>query len=242
MDLPGFFTFTNRWGTSLEFAGIKCIDEVAMDLNEELSKLKSAKEHHLNVRRHTLNAYGRAFYGMDFLAVATLNRSLCLLRAFCQLIEDRNIVAAAPLIRMQLDNVLRFSAAWVVLNPHEFSLNVLNGIPIRKMKDKNGKKLDDRYLVEMLSVEHDWIKSVYEHCSGYVHLSEKHIFNALTLGEEEQSIELKISDRDEWAPESLYFEAVGAFGAITALVLKYAQGWAISKAHPELLNTVEGAS
>jgi hypothetical protein len=61
-----------------------------------------------------LSAHRGDLYGFDLLAVATLNPSMCLLRGFCDLIASENFIAAAPLLRMQLDNCLRFYAGWLV--------------------------------------------------------------------------------------------------------------------------------
>ena len=109
------------------------------------------------------------------------------------------------------------------------------------MKDKGGKLLTDSYLVEIMSVEHPWVKRVYENCSGYVHLSEKHIFNSMTLGEEDRTVQLKISDRDDWLPDSTYLEVVAAFAESTDILLKFAQGWAFTKANPELVQQWKAA-
>ena len=205
-----------------------------MTVPEAIENLQKAKDNHLEIGRAILQAYGGAFYGLDFLAVASLNRSLCLLRAFSQLIEDRNMIAAAPLLRMQLDNALRFSAAWMVKEPHEFAIKVLQGVPIKKMKGTDGNFLTDRHLVQAMSAEYPWVENVYKNCSGYIHLSEKHIFNSMTLGEEDRTVTLKISDRDDWLPDSTYLEAIAAFAESTKILLKFAHGWAFTKANPEV--------
>lgn len=80
---------------------------------------------------------------MDLLAVATLNRSLALLTGFSAMIEARNFVSAAPLIRLQLDNCLRFSACWLVSDPHDFAMKVLEGKQVRSLRDSNGNRLTD---------------------------------------------------------------------------------------------------
>jgi hypothetical protein len=169
-------------------------------------------------------------FTLDFLAVAILNRSLCLVAGFCTLIESKNIVAAAPLLRLQLDNCLRFSAAWLVDKPHEFGSEALGGTPIRKLRDRYGNRMTDGYLLEKLAVQYPWIKSVYEHSSGYIHLSEKHIFNTLRItSESERMINMKISDRDEVVPDRFYFEIIEAFFEATKLVLAMEAAWGLMK-------------
>jgi hypothetical protein len=46
----------------------------------------------------------------DMYIIAAMKRSLCLLRGFADLVESRNYVAAAPLVRLQMDNALRVAA------------------------------------------------------------------------------------------------------------------------------------
>ena len=68
--------------------------------------------------------------------------------------KARNFLAAAPLIRLQLDSCLRLYAAWLVENPHEFAHKVLRRERVDKLKNQDGKFLRDHYLVEKLAEEY----------------------------------------------------------------------------------------
>lgn len=120
-------------------------------------------------------------FPLDLLASAVMNRSLNLLLGFCSLIEARNFVAAAPLLRLQLDNVLRFSAAWLVYDPHRFAWEVIEGTTVTDIQDSTGQRMFDWYLVRKLAEENPWAPEVYKQASGYVHLSEKHFFTKFDL-------------------------------------------------------------
>lgn len=87
----------------------------------------------------------------------------------------------------------------------------------------------DSYLVKQLSKEYPWIKKVYDNTSGYVHLSEKHIFNAIKPGKEVNMIEMKISPVDNDIPEQFYVEAIDFFSKITLILVKYLCGWVQTK-------------
>jgi hypothetical protein len=207
------------------------MEEERLSVSEAVQRLRALKQDHLDISKYMMKD---VFFAMDFLAVATLNRSLCLIAGFCTLIESKNMVAAAPLFRMQLDNCLRFSAAWIVENPHHFATRILEGVPIRKMRDQAGNLMTDKHLVEMLSAEYPWMKSTYEQSSGYVHLSEKHMFNCIRIKPQtERTISMKISDVDEFIPDPIYLEVVEAFSEATKVVLKFAYGWAFTKNNPE---------
>ena len=221
--------YVAKQGTAAE--GRK-VAEAQEDVLGEIQGLRNMKREHLEMGKYMLKD---AFFPLDFLAVATLNRSLCLIRGFCSLLEAKNMVAAAPLLRMQLDNCLRFSAAWLVKKPHEFAITVLRGTPIRKLKDQDGNLLHDRYLVERLTAEYPWVEAVYQNSSGYVHLSEKHIFNCLTVSKKGGQFQMKITDEDSFVPDDLYLEAIEAFKAATDILLKFAHGWAFTKANPEII-------
>jgi len=204
-----------------------------MNIDRALEQLKPYREKHLELGKTVIQADGGALYPLDLLVIATLNRSICLLKGFISLLEDKNFIAAAPLIRLQLDNCLRLLAGTLVNDPHQFAMKILEGIPVRKQRDRSNKLMTDRYLVEKLSQQFPWVEKVYEATSGYVHLSEKHMFNAMQASGEDYKLTLKITDRDAFVPDTLYIEAIGAFKAITDILFEYVYGWAYTKDNPE---------
>ena len=199
------------------------------DLKEGLTELRNEiQRHHLQLGKEMLQVGSGKIYSLDLLAVSVLNRSVNLLFGFCDLIVARNFIAAAPLVRMQLDNLLRFSAAWIVDDPHEFAEKVMQGKHVRNLNDKDGKKMTDRYLLDKLKVQYPWLPNVYRRTSGYVHLSDAHIFNAITK-KKGRTYQLKIATGDAYIPEPLYLEAIEAFSDITSVLFSYMRGWIVSK-------------
>ena len=201
-------------------------------LQAAIEDLRAYRQKHFELGKYILQAADASLYPLDILAVATLNRSLALLAGFCALIEARNLLSAAPLLRLQLDNCLRFSASWLVSEPHEFALRVLQGVQIKKLRDANGNALTDSYLVKSLSKEKPWVRRVYEASSGYIHLSDKHVFNAMQASSKDGTINMKISETDYYVSEELYLEAVAAFKAATDLLLEFMYGWGWTKDNP----------
>jgi hypothetical protein len=205
-------------------------------MNEEvrtaLSRLRAYREKHMELGKYLYRS--GPIYPLDLLATAAMNRSLNLTVAFCDLVEARNFLAAAPLIRLQLDSCLRLSAAWLVEKPHEFADKVFHGTRAEKLKDRHGKQLRDHYLVDKLAEEYPWVRDVYNETSGYIHLSSKHIFNAHRQGEEEDTFEGKIAVGDNYVRDELYLEAIAAFKAITDVLFEYVYGYAYTKANPPL--------
>ena len=199
----------------------------------ELLKLRTVRETHF-VAVLPLMQEGHK-YKLDIHAMAVVDRSLALLRGFCDLVEARNMIAAAPLIRCQLDNGLRFFASTLVEDPHDFAGNILKGIPVRKMKDRYGKLMTDRYLVERLTIEVPWIETVYSQASGYVHFSEQHIINTIGIPDDMGVTTIGITGYDGtvWT-EQRYLEAVEAFEYSTKLVLELVEMWAQHRREPEV--------
>ncbi len=196
------------------------------DLGRLIEELRLYRDKHYEIWKSLFQTKGGNIFTLDFLFIAAMNRSLCLLRGFCDLLASENFVTAAPLIRFQLDNCLRVAALSMVDDPDTFAREVLGGKPIRKMKDQTGKKMTDGYLCERVGENHPWIRSVYKETSGFVHLSEKHIFASLKLqSNEDHTLFLKVSDRDEFVPDSAYVEAIVAFKKLTDLLLEFVVSW-----------------
>lgn len=200
---------------------------------EAVERLRKYRDAHLQMAKLVTEAHGDDLYVFDLLAIAVLNRSMCILRAFCDLILAENFIVAAPLVRLQLDNCLRFSAGWLVDDPHQFALSVLEGKRIDRLRDRRGKLMTDRYLVDTLSQREPRLRSLYDATSGYIHLSEKHMFNCMSASPEELSSQMKVSDRDAYVTEDLRLEAIRAFEAVTRLLFEFAFGWAYTKEHAE---------
>lgn len=202
-------------------------------ITQLLNNLETSKNAHLKEGEAITKAFGGALYPFDLLAFAVLNRSMSITSGFITLMRKDNFVAAAPLIRLQLDNFLRFAAGWLVSDPHKFAVEVLEGIAIKNLKTKDGHKMTDRFLVEHFSKEYDWIQNVYEKTSGYIHLSDKHMFVIVTdVNSKEKTITCRISDKDEHLPKEVKVEAIKAFSEITKILLHRVYSWRYTKENP----------
>ena len=174
---------------------------------------------------------------MDVFATAVLHRSLSLSLGFCQMIRAENFICAAPLIRLQVDNLLRFHAAWLVPKPDEFAMAVVKGKEVRHFKDKAGEKMTDLYLRGKLMAQYPWINRLYKATSGYIHLSSQHVANAFCVdgADGEARFTMHIGNRDRLIPDSLRIEASKAMITVTQAVLKWVHDWAWTKDNPDAL-------
>ena len=153
---------------------------------------------------------GMPMYLPDFVAFGLMDRNIALVEAIQELIAHKNIHAVAPLIRVQLDGLLRLHAFNLVENPDDLAMHIMQGKKLRRFKDKNGNKLTDRHLVNSLKLQLPWVEELYETLSGWVHFSESHIFAAASEGKSEDSIEIGIGSHRKEIPPKLFEEAIAA--------------------------------
>lgn len=196
----------------------------SQELVTTLQELKTISDTIVPVGMESINANG-ATYVFDLFAHAVLNRSLSIISGFIAAIESENFLCAAPLVRMHLDNLLRYYASQLVDNSSDFAMKVLEGESIRSMKDINGKKMTDSHLVKEVSKKLPWVERVYEETCGYVHLSDKHIFNAVAAIKGKRTIRVHISGKDENVPDELRTEAVQIMIEVTKQLINLVYGW-----------------
>jgi hypothetical protein len=209
-------------------------------VEKALQKLKCYEKTHLKLHEDMFSGRRGAWYELDFLAVATLNRSLCLTTGFCTLIKARNFIAAVPLLRLQLDNLMRFSAAWLVDDPHGFAREVVAGTKVENLKDRSGKLMCDSYLNRVCGNNYPQISKLYKAASGYIHLSNMHVFNAIQASKTgDGKFVAKVSAEDEYIPDKLYLEAIQFFDATTKILFLYFSAWIATKDHPQDITNLE---
>jgi hypothetical protein len=201
-------------------------------LENALKEFDTLEDAFLKAAMSLMRAYGGAVYPLDLLANAAIKRAMSLNSAFSMLLRAENFLAAAHLVRLQLDSALRLSAAWIVDDCHKFAGEVLKGVSIRDLKDRTGKKMTDAHLVSVLSKEEPWIESVYKATSGYIHLSEKHIFNTVSPSDKPRTVAIEISSKSGPVPDESKLEAVMAMMAINRVILRYLAGWHRTKQTP----------
>jgi hypothetical protein len=199
------------------------------------------KKQHLPLLQECLKADDGKVFGVDFLAWAAINRSMSNIDGFLSIIGQQNYILANSILRLQLDTILRFFAIHLVDAPHDFALRILKGESLKNIKDKQGQKMTDRYLCERFAEKENlaWVVTVYERSSGYIHLSDKHIFSVFSdfkdakEGDNFNTINLLCGDGGNKAiPEEFKLETIQCMQQITKLILKYVYGWACTKKNP----------
>jgi hypothetical protein len=165
------------------------------------------------------------------LAWMVLKRSLSLVFGYTSLIRSSNFVSAVPLIRMQIDNLLRFRAAFLAPDISEFVASVIEGAEIRELRDADDHRMTDHYLQRQFAMDYPWLESLYRSTSGYIHLSDAHFANAIRAkpGGERQ-IEAYIGPDDKMISPQIYAEATENMIRATYELLSFMEAWAKSVA------------
>lgn len=173
------------------------------------------------------------FYTFDIFVNGLLNRSVNLLKGFISLKRQNNFIAAAPLVRLHLDSLLRLYAPQLIdYNIDDFAHKVIGGTPVRKLKDRDNQKMTDARLVEKIS-EHEafnWVKKVYDTGNAYVHYSDQLVFAAMKVKDkEERIVNFTVGQHDNFIPIAEKHGAVHWMHEITDGLLLLTYSWVKQK-------------
>ena len=178
-------------------------------LDKKLEILDSSIQELIMLGKESALTHG--LYTYDLFCMAILNRSVNILRGYTLLVRDKNFIAAAPLVRVHLDSLLRLYASTLVsYNIDDFALKILAGKQISNLKDRDGNKMRDGYLAKKISeVKNlDWVLDVYKAGSGHIHFSNFATSSSTILdSEKERTILGTIGKHDEFVADE---EKLGA--------------------------------
>lgn len=199
-------------------------------------KLGQLLDHHTTITERVLGAGGQLFV-VDLWVMGVAQRSFHLLDGFLETFDSWNVTVAAPLVRFQLENVYRTSYILSAPDGPDVVLKVMGGTELRKLKAHDtGAPLTDRELVERARSHSPWLPDVYEASNAWVHLSERHVFNANRIsdtGDGAANLIGRIPLPAEWIPVSFLAELLGAMREATLNLfglLEVYEDWKL--AHP----------
>jgi len=182
-----------------------------------------------------LNAITPKMETFDFLLIAALNRTVNISKAYTTLIRDNNFIAAAPLVRINIDTLLRLYASIISeYDRNTFASKVMGGELIKKMKLNGTKKdlRDDTLYLELSKIEGmEWVTDIYKAGSSFIHLEKSHIFSSLKIADEkERTINMSIGFHDAFIPESEKFGSAVWMNKTVDSIIQQAQIWMYEKA------------
>jgi hypothetical protein len=197
---------------------------------ERIGLLRSTRKEHLDLLQQILSADEGRWFGVDLVILAVMQRSLSLMDGFVLMVEHRNPLCAAPLIRLQIDSIMRLYACSLVDEPDSIALKLLDGTPLYKIKSRDGRPLRDVYLHEKLSGIYPWVSRVYQTTSEFIHLSRPHMLAPVTaVNEDERALEMCVGNLGPQWPERQILEAIDAFAEATRSLLHLCSSWLAGK-------------
>lgn len=169
---------------------------------EILSEIFNLENEILESSKRFFEADSNNLYSLDLFAIAVNNRTMSLTKAYLTLVKENNYIAAVSLIRLQLDNALRFFASTQVKDLNNFVMHFIDGKEIRDYKDFKGKNLSDSYLAKELDKYFSGTYKLYKNACGYVHLSDKHFFPTISkIEEKDRSFRFVIGSSNNYTEE-----------------------------------------
>lgn len=202
-------------------------EQMNVEVNKTIAELEELRNKHEDAGKRLFKVTNGTLFPCDAMYFSVLNRSLELFDGFVLLMNNNNYGCGMALLRMQLDNVLRFYGVLHTVDPHATARAMLNGTKLSTVKDRKGRKLKDFYLVELMGKSNSWVEHVYNLTSGYIHLSNEHVIHMLgrsqSVGEGKR--ELYVGSGDEHVDAQHMIELIKAFRAITEGVFKLLAEW-----------------
>lgn len=157
--------------------------------------LASFREEHAEMLKRCIKSGAIPNDPRGHLVGAALRRSAALIDGFLLLVHAQNRFAAVPLIRLQLDSAMRIHACSLVADQQDFVRHLLEGGEPSKYSQHQGERLTDGFLHKQLTTKYPTTSEVYKDVSGYIHLSNHHLFGLFDF-EKLRDGELIIGDTD----------------------------------------------
>ena len=198
-------------------------------MQTELQELLELSDLHEAQASRLAEACAHEIFPCDALAFSVLERSLNLLKGFHLLLSNGCYTSGAALLRMQLDSILRFNGIALCKDPHEIASSVIGGVPLRTLKDRSGKKMVDKHLVEIFSKKNPWVEHIYGLSSSYIHLSEQHFGHFIARSQRNEATGMRdfsIGDSDDHISTEHKIELINAFSALTRGIFSAVTQWA----------------
>jgi len=200
-------------------------EEYSNELTPIVDQLNSLRQEATSLAAKMI---GQTLFKEDFYFCASADRCTHLIDGFISMLKERNLTCAGVLLRMQMDNCIRTYAAFIAQDKDAVIDCIISGKQINKEKDSYGKNLSDSYLKREISKLDSTFEHVYNHASGYVHLSDK-AFYQMVVKCENNSIEFQVGPKLPEKRNPVLLEVADAFMQFTRLHYKMLGAVADSK-------------
>jgi hypothetical protein len=197
---------------------------------DRIDSLRNLSKAHLNMLAEILRADDGKVFPVDLVILAVIQRSLRLIEGFTFLLERQNVLCAVPLIRLQIDSIMRLYACWLVADYNTVASRLLDGASLRRLKSTDGHSLTDSYLRQKVSEVYPFVGSVYDKTSGFIHLSTPHMLSPVkSISNRQLSISVGCQSTGRQWTEDEMVEAIDGFAEATKSLLHLCHSWLVTK-------------
>lgn len=170
-------------------------------MKKYINSLEESKEYYMGL----VVEFQNTFYNNTdyfFFMSSAINRAMNINRGFTTLTKDDNYSCAIPLMRLMIDNCMRFWGISLVDDKHDYIRVWGSGEKISTIKDRNGKKLTDKHLSECFALLYRGVDKTYNDACAFVHFSEQNLYiTAKVDKQKERRVDLRIDGYDHF-PET----------------------------------------
>ncbi|MGL4094432.1 hypothetical protein [Agrobacterium cavarae] len=183
-----------------------------------------------------LGPEGAAITDIEWYALAAIKKTASLSHAFCTLARAKNTLAAAALVRLQLDTAMRMFGLTQVEDIETAGTWLMNDNSYRKLKARTGEALSDAFLHRKLDEKYPGLSEAYEAASAYVHLSGQHIKTGLWSQEGSSILFFDLKGTDDARPDEWFADIIDAFDQATRLTAELIAEFRLTRSQHQTTN------
>lgn len=197
------------------------------DLLEVVENLDLLSTDYKNLAKNIMKQDTQVMKG-DLVALSVLNRAISINNAFRTLVKENNTFSALHLIRIQIDNLIRYYSI-LIAKDEKFIDYVLDGKPINQFKDLNGNKLTDKYLAERLDEKIAGMLPLYIKYCNHIHFGKEHLERIKLISKNKKAhFRVEIGNFDNYSLEERKTFIVDMI-TISISLYKIIQDWVLIK-------------
>lgn len=206
--------------------------EETFDLEKRLKSIERMTHELVKFPGTYIGPYGTQIRDVDWFVLAAMKKTVSLTHAFCSLIQARNTLTAAALVRLHMDTALRIFGLTLVDDIEAAGTLLMNGGNYRDLRGRDKRKLHDKVLHEELNRHFPGLSGVYENTSSFVHLTAAHIKIGLKEVPHQPVLQFHLRATDDDPSDEVYEDIVDAFEDTTKLILELTEGFMQSSRGP----------
>lgn len=187
----------------------------AFDLEAYLSNIERVSAALRKIPPAYFGPQGTKLPDIGWYVLAGIKKTNSLSHAFCTLVRANNSLAAAALIRLQIDTGMRIFGLSLVADLDVAGEHLMNDLSYRKLKSRKNEPLTDKLLHQKLNEHYVGLSGAYANTSAYVHLTASHIKTVLSDCPGTPTLFFNLNGTDETPRDEWFIDMVDAFDQAT---------------------------